>query len=510
MGFIQAVYEQGILVKNGTERNNAEYSSYLQLPMPVNKDEAKSGREIQVWLKVESAHAETLKVLGVEKLNLVEYPKVDKEKYLHREPVSPAASWRFSPIFKLGKATSNGIKELIGENEENFHREFSEWLLGEIETLSDILRQKVKDTRFYKIKNALLDDFEKESVFAPGSVNTIMLYFQSNIEKFVSEFWIDKKRSYIIVFGIYHDGKFLYPGDVPAFVNYFNKKLKKHVLGMSQSKKKSQNKQTFSCAVCGKPSNSIVSIDKLFAYATFDKANFLPGLISNTKEKIYPLCQECFSICSEGKERIKDCFRDSQTIIGLNIDIVPELVFGIDKLNRISEETGLFLHKGISGEQRRFNRLAEAGDGLVYHFLFWEQNQRQERVHLLIEDVPPTRLRNLLDDWKESNKLFYPEKNSETAITLDYLIKLLYAVLQSLAGKRDEDKNTMRDNWLKIIGELLSEQMINVYWLKSLIVSRYPSMFADQEWIRKSGRSQIKSMFMLVDFFERVNKRKVG
>jgi len=509
LGFIHAVYDQGVLAKKdkdgGESNENNGYSSYLQMPMPEIKVEKRSGREIQVWLKVEDAHAKTLKVLGVEKFHIAEYPLVTKDKYLYREPVSPAATWRFSPIFKLGKAASNGRKELIGENEENIQEEFLDWLLGNKDNLSKSTREKVKDARFYKIKNALLDDLEKSTAFAPGSVNIIMSYFLNNVDKFLTEFWIDKDRSYLIIFGIAENGKFLYPGDVPALVEYFENKLKQFVFGEQANK----HKHTFSCAVCGQSSDSVVSIDKLFVYATFDKANFLPGLSPHTKEKVYPLCQECFSICSEGKERIKDCFRDSETVRGINIDVIPELVFGIGKLNKVSEETGLFLHEGIKREQKRFNRLAEIGEGLVYHFLFWEQNQKQERVHLLIEDVPPTRLRNLLDDWKETYKSFYPDKD-EREITLDNLFKLLYAILLSLAGKRDEDKNTMRDNWLKVVGKLLNGQMIDVFWFKSLVVSRYPSMFADQEWVKKFGRSQIKDMFMMVEFFFKVNKRKVS
>jgi len=68
----------------------------------------------------------------------------------------------------------------------------------------------------------------------------------------------------------------------------------------------------------------------------------------------------------------------------------------------------------------------------------------------------------------------------------------------------------MRDNWLKVVGKLLNGQMIDVFWFKSLVVSRYPSMFADQEWVKKFGRSQIKDMFMMVEFFFKVNKRKVS
>ncbi|WP_333871731.1 TM1802 family CRISPR-associated protein [Desulforamulus putei] len=506
MGFIHAVYDLGRMVQD-TSRGVAEKSeinSFLQLPLPVTSDAQKSGREIRVWLDVADKDAATLTILGVAKVDLVEYPRVEKEKYLYREPVGSNTSWKFSPIYKLGTAVADGKKELLGKGYEAARQEMMAWLRGTQPVFSSKqVIKEIKDNRYFKLKNSLLDAFEEEKVFEPGTVNTIMQYLIDQVDDIVS-LWSDKKRSYILIFGVKDNGRFLYPGEVNAFRKYFEKKLTDHMAVEDKEDK------TCFCAVCGGQSAAAVTVDKLFTFATFDKPGFLPGSkdVSGAKEKVYPVCQRCFSLICDGREKIKENFRDTQTAAGLFIDVIPEVLFDAARLPKIAEKTVDFLHKGIKREEKRLNKLAEQGEGLVYHFLFWEQNQRQERVHLMVEDVPPTRLKKILVLWQETVKVHLSSNKDESETgSLDGLFKLLYRTLLHLAGKRDEDKKIMRDKWLQITGKLLGGQQVDIYWLKTLLVSRFPGLFADGEWVKKYGRQEVKNMIALVDFLIKANGR---
>jgi CRISPR-associated protein Csh1 len=508
MGFIQAVYDLGLMIKGSPKDVNSfdDISSYLQLPMPIITDEKKSGREIRVWLSVEDKEADVLKVLTVSKVDLYEYPHGDKEKYLFREPVSSAANWRFSPVYKLGKGTSSGLTELIGKGSELARSEMMDWLLGVRSGFSSkALKKEIKDNRYFKLKNSLLNAFEEEEVFTSGTVNIIMHYLIDNIEK-ILELWMDTNRSYVLIFGIEDNGRFLYPGEVSGFRRYFEKRITTHIAGNRLTNKEIK----FNCAICNETTKNVITVNKLFAYATFDKANFLPGSkdIRGAKEKVYPVCKNCFTFISEGKEKIKDSFRDSQTVPGINIDVVPELIFGSFSLKKLSDKTEEFLRKGIKTEEKRFNKIAEQGDGLVYHFSFWEQNQRQERIHLLIEDVPPSRLKKILKLWQDTIKIhLHDNENLTDKGSIDSLFKLLYRVLINLAGKREEDKRNMRDKWINMTGKLLGGEYVDVFWLKTLIVSRFPGLFADHDWVIKFSRSEVKNMIILIDFFEGINVR---
>ncbi|AQS58401.1 TM1802 family CRISPR-associated protein [Desulforamulus ferrireducens] len=503
MGYIQAIRDLGKISRrqDGTEKDGID--SFLQLPLPLVTDAAKSGREIRIWLDVTDKAATELNILGVSRVDLVEFPLVDKEKYLYRDPVGSNTTWKYSPIYKLGKGVTDGSKELLGKGCETERQVLLNWLRGEVSNLPTKLSKETKDNRYFKLRSSLLDAFEEEKTFGPGAVNIIMQHLIDKVEQ-ISTLWADKKRSYILIFGINDGGQFLYPGEVPAFRNYFEKKLAHHL------KAGSGEKQKGFCAICGNQATDMVTIDKLFTFATFDKPGFLPGTRDNrgVKEKVYPVCRNCFSLVSDGKEKINESFRDTQTVAGLFIDIIPEVIFDLDKLPKIASKAKDFLSKGIKTEEKIYNRLAEQGDGLVYHFLFWEKNQRQERVHLLVEDVPPSRLGKLLRTWQDVSKTHLTKKEDEKETTsLDALLKLLYRTLLHLAGKNDADKKIMRGKWLQITGELLGGQKVEAYWLKSLMVSRFPGLFADKEWVGKFAPSELKNMLALIDFLTIANER---
>ena len=57
---------------------------------------------------------------------------------------------------------------------------------------------------------------------------------------------------------------------------------------------------------------------------------------------------------------------------------------------------------------------------LVFHFVFWELLQAQERVHLMVEDVPPSRLKQLEAVWIETAELFGIRGERKT---LDYCLR---------------------------------------------------------------------------------------
>ncbi len=122
MGFLNAVYELGKQEKRDT------LSSFLKLPLPFEKtakgnEHKKGGNEIRVHLRVENVNENPIKVLGVNSIDLVDFMSGEKDilkwknKYLYRDPPSNA-SWKFTPILKIGKPRKDENKRkaaFIGE-----------------------------------------------------------------------------------------------------------------------------------------------------------------------------------------------------------------------------------------------------------------------------------------------------------------------------------------------------------------------------------------------------------
>ena len=170
MGFLQAVWALGKI------EGGEGLEPYLVLPLE------REGKVVRVHLKVENPRSAPLNVLGIEKIDLVDFqpePQM-KLKYLFRKRVGSAASWGFSPLHKMGKPKANKDKL----REEFFGKE-GDW-------------RGDKDSQLFKIKNKLLLDYEVEGALAEGSVNRIMAELERKIEGVLHD--LDNKQSHLFLF----------------------------------------------------------------------------------------------------------------------------------------------------------------------------------------------------------------------------------------------------------------------------------------------------------------------
>lgn len=497
MGFLQAVYSLGEMASEAAKDSPfADVMNFLQLPYPIT--EAQNGKvfAIRVWLEVDDPQVEVLDINGVADIDRIEYQAIGndeikiKERCLYRDPVGSNVSWRFSPLYKLGRGSKDPLKELMGES--------GSW-------------QENNKCRFYKLYNNLLSDYEKSGYFTEGSADRIMADLLGKVDKIV-EFW-DSKAPCFLLFGLKTGDQFLYPGEVAAFVNYFKNKLNPD----TPAKKKEAQRATY-CALCGEKEKELETLDKVFKFATFDKPGFLPGTKDGAgiKEKVFPVCETCYGVLSAGKEEMERRFVNFNIIPKTSLYVIPEIIFDKKEYYRIASDfTKNFLKNGIRNELNLFNLLSRVNEGLVHHFLFAEINQAQLIIHSLIEDVPPTRLRQLEELWKETCTAFgYEMNNSSKKGRLDTAISQIVAVLLSLAGRREQDRVVMKERIIAVISGLLNAEPIGIEEIKRLIVSRLAGMFSDSDWIspkekdKMPGRLRIKGMAEVLDFLNRVNGRE--
>lgn len=442
MGFLQAMQQMGKSdAKEGLD-------AYLIRPMDKN------GKEIRVWLEVKGDIEKKLEVKGVSKIDLADYSanQAILGEYLYRKPAGSNTSWVFSPIHKAG-----AMKNDVDKN---------------MEALSSKGWEENNKTHFHKIKNRILNDYEKEAYLTPGSVDLIMAEMAAKIGQVIND--LDNKQSYIIIFGVEKDGNFLYPGQVPAFVNYFEQKLAAN-LGKDDKKKTEGSINT--CSLCNEDISSPYSLDKVFKFNTFDKVSTLAGLDKKEIPYSFPFCQNCFEEVSAGREKVDRILVNTGVLPKVNIWAIPERVGSDDEnlFNRfLTSWENKFEDTNLEGvgekvEQQYFSRLAKIGQGLIFHFVFWEKNNAQEILHLMVEDVPPERLARLESTWQKVTKEQFGWKNKTS---LDFAIKRLYATLTNFAGKSEGDKKVFRDFALKIIGKMLQEELLPVDMFKSFIVPR--------------------------------------
>lgn len=505
MSFLEAVRAIGERELKGLEKGPlSDIDSFTQMPMelidPKKKATRLPGQEIRIILDVQDPSETPLRVEGIRDIVLANFFAGDgddrekKRRYLYRDPAGSSAKWRWSPIYKLGKGVANGRSAFLGEED---------W-------------REDKNSRFYKLRNSTLLAFEEQGIFSEGSVDRIMDALVANVDR-LATLWSDRMRSYILLFGCSDGERFLYPIDVPAFLAHFRARLAE--ANTSNSDKQSKKAASVRCGICHQEVKDSVNLDKVFAFATFDKKSFLPGVDDSdtSKGKVFSICEVCYKLLSEGRNVIDEKFLDTSSIGGVRIYTVPELIVGNDSLGRVAQKTKDFLQQGLRNERFVSERVLENDDGLVYHFVFWEKNQAQERILLMIEDVPPSRLRRLQALWGETVAALDPfgrrftkdrteadDKDRAEDATLWQAVNVIRGALLGLGGKNEGDVGVLKERILGLLGRLLRGERIDVLWAKELIVSRLQGRCADSEWAKFSA-SSARRWSAIVDFLHRAN-----
>ncbi|GHS94869.1 hypothetical protein AGMMS50276_08570 [Synergistales bacterium] len=507
MGFLNAIRDLGEMELNRHSGDDefADIDSFLHMPIeligePSADEDGKQkkvsrlpGKEIRIYLDVTDPRADTLDVRGVKKIESADFwggqetdDRAKKRRYLYREPSGSNVTWSFSPIYKLGKGVGDGRKALLGDN--------GDW-------------RSDKNSRYFKLYKSVLRAFEDKGTFSPGSTDRIMEALVERVDE-LSEKWMEKKSSHILIFSPCDGVCFLYPLEVPSYLAYFRALLQTSTQS-GGAVKGERILPLRDCALCHSDATNAVNLDEIFAFATFDKKSFLPGLSESAKSKVFPICERCYKLLSEGRNVIDRDFTDSKTILGVNIYITPELLLNDANLKKVSGKTKDFVQLGLKNEQFLSERVLNQDDELVFHFVFWEKNQAQERLLLMIEDVPPSRLKYLEKLWDDTVKT----ANSEDIVshsnrsTLQQAINEIRMAVMSLAGKNDGDTAILRDLLLDTIGRLMKDEPIDVYTVKSFAVSRLQGLFSDGEWLARYGVSNMRRLQRIVDFLYRVNEK---
>jgi CRISPR-associated protein Csh1 len=449
MGFLQAIQQMG------QSENKQGLEPYLVRPM------SQDGKEIRVWLKVQGDWQDVLDIVEVSRMDLADYKAATAplKKYLYKKPPANTTS-SFTPIHLTGKMKKDPQANYAALCPPQWEE---------------------KKTHFASMKTRILDAYEREGVFTPGSVERIFRGMQEKIDMVLPD--LDNQHSYMVVFVIDENGRPIYPGEVPAFEKYFVRKLEQSLGGDNRKTKKgvSPSQPPQKCNICGEEMSNSTNLDKAFKFATFDKLSVLPGLDKKEIPYSYAVCKTCFEQIASGREKTDRLLTRRGMLSDIQVWAIPEAIGseaeGIFENFLYSWEDSLNSSKLASitesVENKYFSRLAKTGQGLIFHFVFWQRNKSQEIVHLMVEDVPPERLARLESTWQQVTRE-YAEWNKDT--DLDVALRSLHATLNAFAGKSKSDKLVFREFALKVIGNMLQGEKLPVEMFKQLVIPRLPRL----------------------------------
>jgi CRISPR-associated protein Csh1 len=492
MGFLEGLLQTGRYYNLRDEAGAlTDIMNYLELPLDIPSEQSDPTRRpqvIQIALDVTDPEAIPLDVQGVESLSLADYPgpfyrpeKEAKPAYLYRSPKGSNVSWSYSPIYRLGKGISDS------ENAEKA-------LLSE-----DLSWEKDNKCRFYKLHKSVLADYEQSGFFTKGSTERVITSLVDDVEKLIS-LWSDRNRSYLMVFGILGESGFLYPGQIPVFTAYFRSKL-------AERQEKSSPKEPQDCTLCHKNGAAGRTLDEVFKFSTFDKPGFLPDGNQNNLFNAFPICEDCYSLLARGLTEAENNFATRIGISGVELLIIPEMIGQTTNLKRLQQKFTNYIASGVAHENQFFESISAQDASYVFHFLFTERNQAQIRLHRMVEDVPPSHFRKLLNLWNQSRQKIFPKLDH--AHSLDSVIRQITAMVQSLAGKTEGEKEVMKSLALNLIANLFANAFIEVGSLKRAAVARLPGLTADPEWLNDnsySGAFKLERLLLLFEFLYAYNQ----
>ncbi len=454
-----------------------------------------SGVEIRIWLDVEDPAARPLRVRGVARVDFARIRADRKRSYFFRAQEGSNFHFCYSPVVRMQ------LKELSFD--EPYRNKLATRVLGDLESPNC-------DKGNPSVGPAV-------QVFEQGSVARIMKGLQERRDELIrlgKDLLDEGKRneqkvSFLLVFGVQAGDRFAYPGDPPIrplFCDYFWFKLGSVLSKGGRAR----------CALCGEEEEHAVNLDQVFAFATFDKKSFLPGgyNASGTPEKVFPLCRGCLRWLTRGKDHADALFRDDRTAHPLHLTVIPELFGYGPGLGRrtLEAKTKDFLETGLTNASGLSEVLLEQDDVLAYHFLFWEQIKDQERIHLMVEDVPPLRLARLLYAWKRSCLMFPEIRRSRATMgpgerqSLSEGMRFVFGVLGSFAEKNKQDQKALRDLALAVTGKLLHGERVDLAPIKGIVCARLSGLLTDPTKPMKERGFPVRRAERLVDFLARVNR----
>lgn len=175
---------------------------------------------------------------------------------------------------------------------------------------------------------------------------------------------------------------------------------------------RAENKQ---CFICKNKQERIYGFVNTYNFYTVDKKGFVPGGFKQTESwKNYPVCQDCAFTLEKGKKYLSAHY--SGKFAQSTYFVIPALVFKYgsetdielleELLNELEDKHRISLTEGrktelIGDEIITFSAMKEMENRIVYYIMFYKEDNNAFRILCNIEDILPSRLRQIFSAKKK-------------------------------------------------------------------------------------------------------------
>lgn len=386
-------------------------------------------------------------------VELEEYEENRKMKYLYRSGSGNGPD--FSPTAKLTEPERTFRMKILGWFNKTLKEEYTILTENDHKLLSEIQRELEKN--------------------------------QEYIVKKITEIkqTVPKKESIFITMKMIENGKTLYPGDIELF-----SKLLENVVNRKDLEVFSENKV---CSICKEKKNIIIGNAGVYTFYTLDKPGFITGgFKKDLAWKNFPVCLDCKLALEEGKRFISENLRFNFS--GLSYQLIPKFIFGkdlgdiIDILTDASKIVSLkkeVKKQYLADEEEILDYLSRFRDQMTLNFLFIKEQQAAEKILLLIEDVFPSRLREIF-------------------IAKEYIDGLLnenftFRTIRNFFSKSDPNKRNydLDKYFLELIDCVFKDRSVERKFIMKFLMMRVRDSFTKDQYFPNIAKDALMSVLFL-------------
>jgi len=307
---------------------------------------------------------------------------------------------------------------------------------------------------------------------------------------------ISKKTKTLLTLKIKSDGKWLYIGNFPVF-----KKLLEGIIG-EKAAGGAGEEQNY-CSLCHEKKKVSGNTD-VFKFYTIDKPGFIVGGFSDKSAwKNFPVCLDCKFDLEEGKKYLERKLQFN--FYGLRYSLIPKFMVGevgaqeeiVERLVEAKKELSLKDRSQaiISNDNEEIlEEISRQKDIMTVNLLFIQKpmGSSAERIVLLIEDVFPSRIREIFKAKATTDEIFEDVFN--------------FRRIRDFFGKSDANKKeTDLDKYfLEIINKIFHGIGLDFGFLIRFYLQRIRKEFVNDGYFMPT----VKSAMMDTCFFEQLGLLK--
>lgn len=342
-------------------------------------------------------------------------------------------------------------------------------------------------------------------------INNTLNDIAEHIQDKLKSLNLPKKEGAIATLVFLENGLERYIGDFPVIIKYLEKINDERFY----KKYKKESKGTSICYYCHEQ-KEVFGFVNTYNFYTVDKKSFVTGGFKQENSWInYPVCSNCAHILEAGKKYIYNNLRSK--FAGFNYLVIPKVIIPeknvLDDMHFILTElekgkkfsTSESIKDNLLNSEDEFIELMQCNsNNMNYNILIYKEENAAFRILLFIEDVVPSRIKNILRIKEQVDKEYLSLFDSlkQNKFTFD---KFRYFF------PNNKEEGNHDKSFLEILNNIFKDKRISYDFLLSRIMDKTRRLFyRGEEFEFYTSVLQGLMCILFIDKLQLFNGKKKG